>query len=56
MRVLDLSWNSIGLGNSQNIANAFYELFTKNQELAHCDFSYNNISYEITEKAAEGLA
>lgn len=54
LKVLDLSWNSLG-ASEKGLANAFFELFSKNNELVHCDFSYNNISYETTVKAAEGL-
>ena len=54
LKVLDLSWNSLG-ASEKGLADAFFNLFSKNNILAHCDFSYNNISYETTAKAAEGL-
>jgi hypothetical protein len=54
LKVLDLSWNSLG-ANEKGLNTAFYDLFSKNNILVHCDFSYNNISFETTKKAAEGL-
>ncbi len=54
LKVLDLSWNSLG-ANEKGLAESFFNLFSKNNDLVHCDFSYNNINYETTVKASEGL-
>jgi len=54
IRVLDLSWNTIG-ANERGLGKAFFELFSTNNSLVHCDFSFNKISYQTTEQAAKGL-
>lgn len=54
LKVLDMSWNILGSG-IDDIGESFFELFSKNSTLIHCDFSFNKIQGEETKRAAEGL-
>lgn len=55
LRVLDLSWNSLGM-HSSNFANAFGEFLRTNDSLIHLDMSSNYFSMEDSKIIAEALA
>ncbi len=54
LRVLDLSWNSLGLYTSP-FAKGFGEFIKKNQTLMHLDLSNNYFSRDDAKAIAEGL-
>jgi hypothetical protein len=54
VRVLDISWNSLGSSPTQELIEKFCELL-RVEGLVHLDMSYNKFSSEDCEKFAESL-
>ncbi len=56
LRVLDLSWNSIGLSKKKAFATKLAQTLIEQENLVHLDLSHNKIKKEDCAVIAEGLA
>ncbi len=56
LRVLDLSWNSIGQSKKKTFATKLAEVFATQENLVHLDLSHNKIRKEDCSIIAQGLA
>ena len=56
LKVLDLSWNSIGLSRNKAFSHKLAETFTTQENLVHLDLSHNQLKKEDCSIIAQGLA
>jgi hypothetical protein len=56
LKVLDLSWNSIGLSRNKAFAHKLADTFQTQENLVHLDLSHNQLKKEDCSIIAQGLA